>query len=147
MRRLWIVVLTVIFTLLGMSAVVAAGGQRFRAEMTGANEFPDPGDKDGTGIAVIKINQGKGTVKFEIDVQNITLPATAAHIHPGKPGEANPPVVDLIPPDETGHSEGTVQASKALLKKIRKNPKAFYVNVHNEDFPGGAVRGQLRKGR
>ena len=28
---------------------------------------------------------------------------------------------------------------------INRNPSAFYVNVHNGDFPNGAVRGQLSK--
>jgi hypothetical protein len=32
-----------------------------------------------------------------------------------------------------------------LIKAIRQNPEAYYVNVHNSDFPTGAVRGQLSK--
>jgi CHRD domain len=32
---------------------------------------------------------------------------------------------------------------KPLLRDIRRNPGDYYVNVHNGDFPGGAVRGQL----
>jgi hypothetical protein len=31
------------------------------------------------------------------------------------------------------------------MKRIRQNPENFYVNVHNADFPDGAVRGQLSK--
>jgi hypothetical protein len=148
MRRLWIVVLAIMLTLLGMSAVVAASaGKKLEATMTGANEFPGPGDENGSGFAEFRINQGKGTLKFEIEVDNITLPATAAHIHPGQPGEANPPVITLTPPDASGRSEGVVRASKALLKKLRKNPGAFYVNVHNADFPDGAIRGQLERHR
>src|SRR5262245_52319788 len=135
MKRLWIVVLVALFSVLGMTAVVAHGGHKLEAEMTGGQEIPGPGDEDGTGVAEIKINKKKGTIKFEIDVQNIELPATLAHIHPGKPGEANPPVVTLTPPDAKGHSEGTVKVSKKLLKQIAKKPGDFYVNVHNAEFP------------
>jgi hypothetical protein len=33
--------------------------------------------------------------------------------------------------------------ARPLLRDIKRNPDQYYVNVHNSDFPGGAVRGQL----
>jgi hypothetical protein len=35
--------------------------------------------------------------------------------------------------------------SRDLLDAIRKSPQAFYVNVHTNIFPNGAIRGQLSK--
>jgi hypothetical protein len=39
--------------------------------------------------------------------------------------------------------KGDVAAS--LTSDIRRHPADYYVNVHNAEFPGGAIRGQLRK--
>ena len=33
--------------------------------------------------------------------------------------------------------------TRRCWQRIRANPEAFYVNLHNTRFPGGAARGQL----
>lgn len=125
-------------------SVASAGGRTFSTTLSGANEVPGPGDPDGSGTAVITLNQGQGEVCFSITVSDLTLPATAAHIHEAPPGVAGPVVVTLSPPDETGSSSGCVSdVDKALIKDIRKSPAEYYVNVHTTDYPGGAIRGQL----
>ena len=114
--------------------------------MIGANEVPGPGDPDGSGVARLRLNSGRHRICFHIEVSGITLPATAAHIHPGAAGEANPPVVTLGTPDATGVADGCVTGvARSLIKAIRKHPADYYVNVHNADFPDGAVRGQLTR--
>jgi len=129
-----------------LAANVFAGGRPLTADMTGPQEVPVSGDSDGTGVARLTLNQGQGEVCWFISVENITLPASAAHIHPGAAGVANPPIVTLGAPGEDGTSAGCVDGvDKALIKDIRQNPSDYYVNVHNADFPGGAVRGQLSK--
>lgn len=41
--------------------------------------------------------------------------------------------------------EGCVEAAADLLERIVADPESFYVNLHNAEFPAGAIRGQLAK--
>jgi hypothetical protein len=38
-----------------------------------------------------------------------------------------------------------VALDKDKIKHVMQNPANYYVNVHNAEFPDGAVRGQLGK--
>jgi hypothetical protein len=134
--------------LLALAASVVAladdGGRPFATTLTGAAEVPGPGDPDGSGTAAVRLNLGQGEVCFELVVSGIA-PATAAHIHVGPAGVAGPVVVGLAPPT-SGTSSGCVtDVSPELIKVITQNPQNYYVNVHNADFPAGALRGQLSK--
>jgi hypothetical protein len=62
----------------------------------------------------------------------------------GEEDEAGDVVVPLAPPDEGGSSAGCVSdVEGSLVDAIIENPSGYYVNVHTEEFPAGAVRGQL----
>jgi hypothetical protein len=122
-----------------------SGGRPLTATLTGAAEAPGPGDPNGTGTATLRLNPGQGKVCFVLTAKDITLPASAAHIHVGASGSAGDIVVTLVAPDATGVSGGCVSAPRATIKAILKNPSGYYVNVHTSDFPGGAIRGQLSK--
>ena len=119
----------------------AAAGRTLTTPLIGAEEVPGPGDPDGSGFAVITLNSGQGEVCWELTASDIA-PATAAHIHVGEAGVAGPVVVTLSPPTD-GSSDGCVATDPALIKDIRKNPTNYYVNVHNAEYPAGALRGQL----
>jgi hypothetical protein len=82
-------------------------------------------------------------VCYELGV-SVIAPAAAAHIHFAPAGENGPIVVPLTPPTD-GSSSGCVSVDRALAKNILKYPELYYVNVHNADFPSGALRGQLSK--
>lgn len=103
--------------------------------------MPGPGDPDGSGFATLRLNPGLGEICYSITVSDIE-PAAAAHIHEAPAGTAGPVVVGLEPPTD-GSSESCATADRALVKDIMKNPSDYYVNVHNADYPAGAVRGQL----
>ena len=116
------------------------GGRPLTADLTGAAEVP-PADPDGTGSALITVNIGQREVCWDLSVSDIE-PATAAHIHEAPAGVNGDIVVFLSPPTD-GSSSGCTGVDRALAKDILKNPEEYYVNVHNAEFPGGAVRGQL----
>ena len=44
-----------------------------------------------------------------------------------------------------GSSKACVAIAAALAIKLRDTPEGYYVNVHNAEFPGGGLRGQLSK--
>ncbi len=120
---------------------VADGGRKFTTTLTGAAEVPGPGDPDGSGTAQVTVNPGQSRVCYELEVTGIA-PATLAHIHIGSSTQAGPISVTLEAPTD-GDSSGCVTITRSLADAIRKAPQAYYVNVHNADFPAGAIRGQL----
>ena len=117
------------------------GGAKFKTVLTGAAEVPGPGDPNGRGEAEIIVNPGKSQICWVINVRDIE-PATLAHIHTGPAGVAGGVVVTLTPPTD-GDSEGCTSVDRSIVDAIRKSPQGYYVNVHNADFPNGALRGQL----
>jgi hypothetical protein len=128
--------------LAGCETVAESIDETFTASLSGAQEVPGPGDVDGTGEAEVTIVDAVDNVCYELGVRGIA-PATAAHIHRGAMGVAGPPVVTLETPAD-GESVGCTQAPEAIADEIEANPAGFYVNVHNAEFPNGAIRGQLR---
>jgi hypothetical protein len=144
MRRRSLAFLALVAGLVALLALTStsatAAGAKRSTTLSGAEEVP-PADPDGTGFAAITLNVGQATVCWELTVANIQ-PATAAHIHKAPAGVNGPVVVGFTPPT-SGSSSGCTTASPTLIQDIIDNPQQYYVNVHNAEFPGGAVRGQL----
>jgi hypothetical protein len=140
------------------------GSGHLSARLTGEKEVPGPGDPDGSGWARVDVRPQRGEVCFEVAWEDISAP-TAAHIHFGTRDVAGPVVVGLFmtsespdqPPtlpetitavagcsDEVTVPEGApFDSPKDLLRAIDRHPSRYYVNVHNLDYPAGAIRGQL----
>jgi hypothetical protein len=115
-------------------------GKQLVARLSGAAEVP-PADPDGSGVANISIDTVTNQICWTISVGGIA-DAVAAHIHEGAVGTNGAVRVNLFPPLPLPNSSGcTTDATYAPL--IAANPAGFYVNVHNAEFPTGAIRGQL----
>jgi hypothetical protein len=149
MRSYLTAFVTALVVALAAVGVAAAddGGRPLSTTLTGAEEAPGPGDPNATGQADLTLNQGQNEVCFTISWADVDGEVFAGHIHVGAAGSAGPIVVTLF----TGSFAGTDSVTgcaegvdKDLLKVIRQDPSAYYVNVHSRpNFPGGAVRGQL----
>ena len=141
-RRLPAAVLLALLAALVLALPASAAAlAHLETDMRGKHEVPGPGDPDGRGHADVKVFRAE--VCYTLSAKRIK-PATAAHIHQGRRGEAGPVVVTLKPPTD-GFSKGCVDVGGALARNLREHPKAYYINVHNARFPDGAIRGQLER--
>jgi len=113
--------------------------------LLGVAEQPDPADADGKGTATFRLRQGEGQVCYSLSVSNIGA-ATAAHIHRGGYDASGPVYVPLTTPNASGSSTGCAKvSSRKIVSDILKSPSTYYVNVHNAEFAGGAIRAQLQR--
>ena len=141
MRRISSSLLPAVLALLAsliLAAGVTAAETRLSADLTNAGA----GDADGTGSASITVDAATGEVCWDLTVENIA-DVTASHLHEGATGVDGGVVVPLDVDGFSGASDGCVDASDADLDAIVADPAGFYVNIHTEDYPAGAIRGQL----
>lgn len=140
MRRLF-----VLLVVLALVFVPCAYGQTLGAVLTGASEVP-PNANPGFGNATVTFDTTHNNIHVTITVTNLASPINNFHIHEAPPGSNGPVVVDLIGLGGTfvnGTMTGTFPVSAAVAQRMLQNPANFYVNVHTEALPGGAVRGSL----
>ena len=131
------------------------------AELDGSAEVSSDasmvvGDATGYGNAyVFGIDGDATTLCYVMEVSSIQLvpvgSGMAAHIHEGAYGENGPVVAALAGPEDgnagdclTEGEEGKFPTGEAgIVQRILNNPADFYINVHNPQYPDGAIRGQL----
>ena len=139
-KGLWIALAFCFLFARGASAQVST----YVANLNGANETPNPADPDGVGFAVITFDQGAGTITFIAYAQNLAA-ISASHIHRGAAGVTGPVIIPFNQSFVNGVSSGVLTGIAAsFLAEIVANPPGYYFNIHTGDFPGGAIRGQLR---
>lgn len=150
-RRLLLILATAGLAV-SMSAGIASANHfsTLATSLSGAEEAPGPGDSNGKGSVTLEVYD-YGLVCYTLKVQGIATP-TGAHIHEATAGSPGPVVVDfrLDLATRRGNTFSycvnagpTAADAEARAADIQATPTAYYVNVHNAEFPGGAVRGQL----
>jgi hypothetical protein len=121
--------------------------QPFLGLMDGMQEVVGAGDQDGRGVSFVRL--GATTVTFSVSWSGIAAP-TAGHIHIGGTAQAGAVVVPFFAapmglPAALNGVSGVATADAALIRDIRRHPADYYTNLHNAEFPGGAIRGQLMR--
>jgi hypothetical protein len=130
---------------LGLIASLAVASTVFAAETTLTATLAGDAetDDDGSGTASIVLDPDAGTACWDMSAADID-PVVASHIHVGAAGESGDVVVPLDVAGFEGTSEGCTEDVDAdTLQAIIDDPAGYYVNLHTEPFPGGAIRGQL----
>lgn len=122
---------------------------RYTVELKGSMATPPVSGK-GSGHATLTLDGN--TLRFQVNVSDLSGPATMAHIHVGQPGVAGPPVYTFkINKVEKGKlAEGEIDLSKPISKsvsgdslKVLLRDGSAYINVHTAAHPGGEIRGQI----
>ena len=142
----------------GVAGTAAAGHENTvleatldgRSEVaTGATNNKIVGDPNGRGEAyVFGIDGDPTTLCYVLTVDKIGT-AVAAHIHEGAAGTNGPVVVNLAAPADGNAADCLTEGEAGkfvgdqTVAEILADPSGYYVNVHNAEYPGGAVRGQL----
>jgi hypothetical protein len=121
------------------------GTETYAATLSGAAERPNPVTTSATGTFTMTVNANR-TINYSLTVQGMT--PSAQHIH--GPADENTSAGVIV-----GVNVGINQALSAatsftgavsydsLLVLLRNN--RAYVNVHSAAYPGGEIRGNLRR--
>ena len=117
--------------------------QIFEANLTAGQEVP-PAASSGSGMAEVQFNENTYKLTWKVTYSGLTGPATAGHIHGPAAAGANAGVV--IP--FTGNLDAQPVMGEATVTPAQYADMAaglYYVNIHSARFPGGEIRGQLRR--
>jgi len=141
----------------------------FTANLSGANELPNPVPSPGTGFATIILDPTAQTLQVNATFSGLTSNTNAAHIHccapfgtnagvatavpafPGFPlgvtsGTYSSVVFDLTQPLIYNPAfitlQGSLAAAEAALIAGIQNGQSYF-NIHTVNFGSGEIRGQL----
>jgi hypothetical protein len=156
----------------GVVALLAgvAHAEEFSARLIGFNETPAAILTDASGTLRLDLDQNAQTATYTLTFSGLSAPVTQSHIHFGKihvgggvivflcgtttnPGPAGTPTCP-----QSGSVSGTIKAANiigpsaqgvaagdfdGLVDALTSN--TAYANVHSTNFPGGEIRGQVRR--
>jgi hypothetical protein len=124
----------------------AASAQTLGAVLTGSQEVP-PTTSPGFGNFVGVFDSTHANMTVTLTVANLGSPISGFHIHEKAPGSQNGSIVvnfqGLGGTFVNNKMTGTFAVAADVAARMLANPSNFYVNVHTNQFTGGAIRGDL----
>lgn len=132
---------------LAVPAIVYAGGTELQASLTGEQEVPEgSGAPKGEGAVSVDLKPKRKEVCFDLAFSGIAGKATSSAIFKGKKGEDGATKVLFFDTPQKSPVSDCVPAKKKIIKRIKRKPRQFHVNVESKKYPDGAIRGQLNRG-
>ena len=146
MKRLILIVSVVALTF-GATPIARAETPitKLAVSANGENERPTLGSKTGTSTGSFTVDTVKNTVCYSnVRTRGLTN-IIGVHVHLGASG-IDGSIFIWIAVNQLNKLEPTcVKVGHLVLLDIAKYPSDYYFNVHTKTFPGGAVRGQLKR--
>lgn len=148
-----------------------ANATEFSARLVGFEETPVAIFSKGSGTLDLDLNRNARTITFKLTFSGLSAPVTQSHIHFGKrhvgggitvffcTNLSNGPAGTQACPAGGGTVTGTITGANVLAITAQAMPAGdfdalvtllethtAYANVHTTNFPGGEIRGQIRRG-
>lgn len=128
-----------------LAPLSALGGEpaTFQVSLSGSEASGDP---DGQGQATVTLNPATNEVEVRLTYSNIGEP-TAMHIRKGAIGFHG----NIAVPVEIQSAQGGTltahrqSAAPGIIARIAASPQEYFLVVITEEYPVGALRGQLRE--
>jgi hypothetical protein len=133
-----------------VAAFAGAGAGAAQAKPGGTPAIPLNTEQEVTGSntgasGFFSYSIAGGEFCYTLEARNLSVPATAAHVHLAPRHVAGNVVIPLVVGSGTSWTvQSCTTASTELLAAIAASPRSYYVNVHTPTFPGGEIRGQLK---
>ena len=132
----------VIVTAIAFGSIAAqAATVNLKAALNTASEVPAK-TGDGSGTLTATLDTSTHELKYHVDFNGLSGPATAAHFHgPAASGANAGPQVAVKATPIDSPIEGTATLTPEQQKDLMDGK--WYFNIHTKANPGGEIRGQV----
>ncbi|HEX8207963.1 MAG TPA: CHRD domain-containing protein [Solirubrobacteraceae bacterium] len=119
----------------------------FSFSLSGAANLPSPGDPNATGTGSVSVYPAQDRLCWTLNGSNLGQ-GVELHLHRGTRNEQSLVVTTVSLMTDPLRTPGSISGClyvnrRSILNEIVARPYMFYMALHNTEFPGGALRGQL----